>query len=59
LIDLLYTRVLLPSQKAELAQLEERAHGATSALCSEDLAPAYPALARALKVSDSIQLALG
>lgn len=41
-IDRPCTRVLLPAEKAELAQLEKRAHGATFALFSEDLAPAYP-----------------
>lgn len=46
MIDLSYARVLLPAEKAELAQLEKWVPGATFALCSEDLAPAYPMLVR-------------
>lgn len=45
-IDLPYTRVLLPAEKAGLAQLDKCAREATFALCSEDLAPAYAALVR-------------
>lgn len=46
MIDLPHTLVLLPAEKAELAQLEKHAHRATLALCSENVAPAYPALMR-------------
>lgn len=58
MIDLSYARVLLPAEKTELAQLEKWVPGATFALCSEDLAPAYPMLVRYLTVSDSTQLIL-
>ena len=46
MIGLPYAHVLLLAEKAELAQLEKRAHGATFTLCSEILAPAYPMLVR-------------
>lgn len=45
-MDLPYTPVFLPAEKAELAQLEMHAHGAIFAICREDLAPAYPVLVK-------------